>query len=204
MCNDSEQHFGSFSSSVPLKILPLVSWSGSLQTPTNAPSALPILKFQAKPSETSWWHTKYKTSVAPTENLWTSRLAEALMIGWWLEWLARVTLGLRGDHFQMAPVLPMWRWDPVVLRFENLWPYTTNHSLLNSWILQMSQQNNPCFETFTTASLKQTLQVELVPISSGHLCGLCGLWVSGTKICFLAQWEPSSLLWTCFEYLYWR
>lgn len=103
------------------------------------------------------------------------------MIGWWLEWLARVTLGLRGDHFQMAPVLPMWRWGPIVLRFENLWPYTTNNSLLSSWILHMSQPNNPCFETFTTASLKQTLQVELVPISSGHLCGLCGLCVAGTE-----------------------
>lgn len=106
------------------------------------------------------------------------------MIGWGLEWLARVTLGLRGDHFQMAPVLPMWRWGPIVLRFENLWPYTTNNSLLSSWILHMSQPNNPCFETFTTASLKQTLQVELVPISSGHLCGLCGLCglcVAGTE-----------------------
>ena len=51
MCNDSEQHFGSFSSSVPLKILLLVSWSGSLQTPTNAPSTLPILTI---PSKTQW------------------------------------------------------------------------------------------------------------------------------------------------------
>ena len=33
-------------------------------------------------------------------------------------------------------------------------------------------------KTFTAASLKQTLQVELVPISSRHLCGLC---VAGTE-----------------------